>query len=284
MQIIFIPTENCNLKCYYCSRDCNTNVTHPYCNMDEFEGLLDFVAAQNPDEIDFEFFGGEPTLHPQLHFMTQRVVDRFGEKVVRLEILTNLLQPIDYYKAFPKGTKFSCSYHSKGLDGWVWMEKVMELYELDLIADVKMVMTPENELYITDLFMEYLEDSDGFNVYEILPQEQLEGSPWAEGLKEKYSQHIFDYIGDYRPRTNYKGMVCTAGYKIAQNGDVYHCWRKFNDPDSKPLLNVFDDISKKLNEYHICSYDDCDINDVDFDKYTLEEFKSEISKRGDRQR
>jgi hypothetical protein len=249
--------------------------------MEHFEGLLDFIEAQEPDELDFEFFGGEPTVHPCLRFMAERIIHRFGDILVRLEILTNLIQPIDYYKSFPEGTKFSCSYHMSG-SGVMWLDKVLKLHELGMIADVKMVMTPGNEIYVAVLYMAHLEDFKDFDVYEILPQEQLEGTPWAVGLKDKYKDCIFDYIGDYKPRTNFKGMVCTAGYKVSQDGDVYHCWKKFNDPESRPLLNAFDEISKKLNPYHICSYSDCDINDVEFDKYTLGDFKNEISKRGNK--
>jgi sulfatase maturation enzyme AslB (radical SAM superfamily) len=242
---------------------------------------LNWISAQEPEELDFEFFGGEPTVHLDLLMFAWMLYGRFQNKLVRLEILTNLIKPLGYYEmGFPPMTKFSCSYHSDSGDGDEWMEKVLRLHEQELIGDVKMVMTPDNEEYIAELFNRYKDNS--FRIYEVLPQEQLEGTEWAEGLKDKYGECIFDYIGDYRPRTNYKGMVCTAGYKISQQGDLYHCWRKFNDPKSDPLTNVFEDKGQKMTPYHICSYDDCDINDVEFPKYTLEEFKNEVSKRGNR--
>jgi hypothetical protein len=243
---------------------------------------LNWIEEQNPKELDFEFFGGEPTTHFELNRMVWMVRRQFGNRLIRLEVLTNLLKPITWYMSYswPKLTKFSCSYHMDSGDGDEWMKKVEVLNQNDLLGDVKMVMTPSNETYIADLFKRHM-DND-YRIYEILPQEQLEGTVWAEDLKDKYSDHIFDYIGEYRPRTNYRGMVCTAGYKVSQYGDVYHCWRKFNDPSSEPLLNAFTDKPVRLQPYHICSYNDCDINDVEFPKYTLEEFKNEISKRGSR--
>jgi len=281
MQIIFIPTEECNLKCWYCSRGCNVNQNVFECDPLQFRRLLNWISIQEPDELDFEFFGGEPTVHKDLLMMAWMLEERFGNKLVRLEILTNLIKPIGYYEmGFPDKTKFSCSYHSDSGDGDEWMQKVLRLHQKDLLGDVKMVMTPDNEKYISDLFHRY-KDND-FRIYEILPQEQLEGTEWAENLNEKYGEFIFDYIGDYRPRTNYKGMVCTAGYKISQEGDLYHCWRKFNDPECKPIANVFKDTPTNLSRFHICSYDDCDINDVEFDKYSLEDFKNEVSKRSNR--
>ena len=270
MQIIFIPTEDCNLKCWYCSRDCHKKNYTYKCHPAEFSNLLNWVEAQEPEELDFEFFGGEPTTHPQLRMMAWMVAERFPENLVRLEVLTNLVKPAHYYYNFPEGIKFSCSYHSDSMNGDKWMNRVRELNDIGRIGDVKMVMTPENEEYIADMFMRY-RDND-FRIYEILPQEQLEGTEWAEGLKEKYRDYIFDYIGEYRPRTNYKGMVCTAGYKISEEGYVYHCWRKFNDPDSKPIANAFMGTPTKQNIFHICSYDDCDVNDVEFTKMTTKEF------------
>ena len=282
MQVIFIPTEDCNLKCWYCSRDCQNNTDVYKCDLNEFSRLCDWIELQKPKTLDFEFFGGEPTTHEWLQEMTRMLDQRFGDKLKRLEILTNLIQPLEYYTDsgnWPRKTRFSCSYHSDSGDGDRWMRKVKFLHEYNRIGDVKMVMTPDNEEYIASLFDRYKDNT--FRIYEILPQEQLEGTEWADGLKEKYGDYIFDYIGDYRPRTNYNGMVCTAGYKISQHGDVYHCWRKFNDPDCEPLLNVFNDKHIVHQPYHICSYSDCDINDVEFPKYTLEEFRNEVSKKRD---
>lgn len=272
--IIFIPTEGCNLKCWYCSRNCNTNTNVYECGVSEFKNIIDFIDKQDRHYVDFEFFGGEPTTHHLLKQMTHMLSTYFTDRLVRLEVLTNLIKPIDYYSTgWADQLKWSCSYHSDCGDGDEWMEKVNVLNDLGLLGDVKMVMTPDNEDYIADLFMRHKDNN--YRIYEILPQEQLEGTEWADNLTVKYGDFIFDYIGDYKPQTNYKGMVCSAGYKISQDGDVYHCWRKFNDDKAKPILNVFKDTIEKIPVWHLCSYDDCDINDVEFPKKTLKELGNE---------
>ncbi len=278
LQMIFIPTEDCDLKCYYCSRGCHTNTDVYKCSLSEFEKLLDFVELQGKKYVDFQFFGGEPTQHPNLNEMAWMVNDRFGDKLIRLEISTNMIKPLDYFTGilWPDLTKFSCSYHSDSGDGDLWMNKVNILNEYDFIGDVKMVITPENEDYIIDLFGRH--DNNNFRIYEMLPQEQMEGTEWADSLNDLYTEFDFDYIGEYRIRDSYKGMMCSTGFRVDQRGNVYYCWRKFNDRNSRPILNTFKEEPRQVSEWHLCSYDDCDINDVDFPKKTLKERMIEIKK------
>jgi len=270
---IYIPTENCNIRCEYCSRGCNKRKdSYYYASGTDFRNILKFLELQNYEYYTFEFFGGEPTVHPHFRaFHTILDTEYFnkGKQLLEIHALTNLIKPFKYWTYnWPKQTKFSCSYHSHAIkDSDEWFSKVYYLNQKGMIRDIKFIITPENEKEIIKIYEKY--KSDKYEIYELVIQEQLVGTKWAREIHKKYGA---DYLEDYKPKGDFYKMMCNCKFRIAENGDVYYCWRKFDDKQAKPILNVFKDPLKKVFEWHLCLYHDCDICDVHHTKHTIKYF------------
>ena len=303
----FIPTENCNIKCDYCSRGCNEiKDKYYYATDDDFRKLLKFLELQNYNHYILEFFGGEPTVHPrfrEFHKILNTEYFNEGNDLIEIHTLTNLAKPFDYWTYdWPKQTKFSCSYHFGYIkDTEEWFSKINYLEEKGMLEDIKFILTPDNEKEIVKIYEKY--KTDRSTIYELVVQEQLVGTEWAKNVAKKYDA---DYLGHYKYEEHktmnceilfddgskgdlqefqfydFNMMLCNCRFRISETGDVYYCWRKFDDPKAKPILNVFKDPLKKVIEWHFCQYHDCDICDIHYMKYSLAYFarhKNEIQKR-----
>jgi len=297
-KVIYIPTENCNVRCNYCSRGCNKRKdSYYYASGSNFRRLLKFLELQDYKHYTFEFFGGEPTAHHlfrEFHTILDTEYFDEGKKLLKIHTLTNLMKPFEYWRYnWPKQTKFSCSYHYHAIkDPAQWFSKVYYLNKKGMIRDIKFILTPENEKEIVKIYDKY--KSDEFSVYELVVQEQLVGTDWAKHVAKKYNA---DYLGQYKYEQedttnceilfkdgskgsldgfqfhNFKLMMCNCKFRVAENGDVYYCWRKFDDPEASPILNIFKDALKKIPDWHICLYDNCDICDIHHPKYSIDYFK-----------
>ena len=210
---IYIPTENCNIRCEYCSRNCNEiKDSYYYASLDDFRNLLKFLELQNYEYHTFEFFGGEPTIHPHFQaFHTILDTEYFnkGKQLLEIHTLTNLIRPFYFWTYnWPKQTKFSCSYHHHAIkDSGEWFAKVYYLNQKGMIRDIKFIVTPENEKEVVKIYEKY--KSDEYKIYELVVQEQLAGTDWAEGIFKKYDA---DYLEDYKPKEDF---YKAAGKKLS---------------------------------------------------------------------
>jgi len=294
---IYIPTENCNIRCSYCSRNCNLIKDYYYYASDnDFRNLLKFLELQKYKFYTFEFFGGEPTVHPHFREFHNILIEYFTKGVYLLEIhtLTNLAKPFKYWTYdWPGQTKFSCSYHFDYIkDSDEWFAKVYYLQNKGMLEDVKFILTPENEKEIVKIYEKY--KSDKFKTYELVVQEQLVGTEWAKKVAKKYDA---DYLGNYKYEEiksknceiifedkskgnlndfqfqDFYKMMCNCKFRVAENGDVYYCWRRFDDKQARPILNVFKDPLREVPDWHLCLYHDCDICDIHYPKYSIDYFR-----------
>lgn len=289
----FIPTLQCNVNCNYCSMECyNYNPLTDYrCNTFEFQKMINFLNMQDYKKHMFEFFGGEPTLHPQLKEFTW-MLDKQLKGLDYIHILTNLKLPsIYYFDNWPQSVKFSCSYHSHWMDEFdkkSWFKKVKELNTLGMIRDVKLIMIPGNEEDILDKHEQYKHIN--FPIFEIVLDIRNLDNEWGKKWKEKLEN--CDYHGAYDSsfdgeilykdgtkgtlenyyKLNFFGMLCNAKFRIASNGNVYYCWARCWDKDEKQTINVFKDKLKKVATWHMCNYKQCWGCDMPYPKYSAKYF------------
>ena len=89
----FILTENCNLRCKYCYENHKTRIMKPEVAKDGVDFL--FRNSGKDPEIHITFFGGEPTLHPELmEIIIERAVENiekpeYASKRLEFSIITN---------------------------------------------------------------------------------------------------------------------------------------------------------------------------------------------------
>lgn len=297
---VYIPTMNCNLFCPYCSMRCDKDrKDYYYSSEEDFEKLLNFLMTQGFKNYEFEFFGGEPTVHPLFKKFNRRVSEFFEDKIKTITTVTNLAKPLSYWKdEWPKESVFLCSYHH-----WImkdrqdeWFEKLYYLADLGKVFCARFVVTEENEEEIVKVFEKYKKEDLGIEIWELVVDERRWGSEWASnfskrenvdyGPKVKYhlnlqekSEIVFKdgrepKMEDFFYQRNFYKMMCNCRFRVQENGDVYHCWNKADDPDTKPILNVFSDKPFKVPEWHLCTIKkDCFCqSDCSHPKYSLQYF------------
>lgn len=106
----FLLTENCNLKCVYCFEGHSRCITKYMSKEVAFKGV-DFLLSQaiegNLDKIYITFFGGEPTLCPELMIDIMLYAEEAAKKVSK-EV---------YYNVITNGTIYNYKIE-KFLDTW----------------------------------------------------------------------------------------------------------------------------------------------------------------------
>jgi len=276
---VFTPTMNCNLFCSYCSMKCNIKRdNYYYATEADFQNLLNFLLFQDYKNYEFEFFGGEPTVHPLFKKFNAMVKDFFQDKIKTITTITNLAKPLSYWKhEWPKETVFLCSYHHWAMKNKQneWFEKLRYLAGEKKVFCVRFVVTEENENEIVKVFEKYKREDLGIEIWELVVDERKWGSEWAKnfskrenvdyGPKVKYhlnlqttSEIIFkdgraSKIEDFFYKRKFYKMMCNCRFRVQENGDVYYCWNKADEPECLPILNAFKDKPFKVPEWHLCT-------------------------------
>lgn len=253
MMCSFIPTMNCNVLCAYCSMGCNKlRPNYNYSTTDDFQKLLNFLKVQGDERYEFEFFGGEPTMHPKFKEFNHMVDDFFGDQLDNIFTISNFAKPISYWKYdWPDKVKFIASYHHWYLKDKQdeWFKKIYSLAKLGKMFCVRFVVTEENEYEVLEAFNTYKRDDLGIDIWEIVLDEWSTNEEWLS----KFDDRDDVDSGINIDRKNFYKMMCNCRFRVLENGDVYHCWNKANDPSCKPILNVFKDEPFKVPEWHLCT-------------------------------
>lgn len=269
-RIELVITENCSFRCTYCywKNDKNYNFnSENLINQDNFKRVVDFFLAQGKKKNELTFYGGEPTVHPDLFYFIDYAYDRIPG--LDIGLLTNLSKPVSYFKKFPRKKVRSviASLHTETVsDVDDWFEKVAFIRP----AEIRLVLTEKNRDLIFNTYEKYraiYEEemvihplSDYQDVGNLLALEdfavQIDDDNYSHGdnveIKLKNGE---DFKGDYRQLVNFKGMMCNAGYHVDMKGNVYSCWSAYGA--NNVVTNIFRDDPKKLSGWTYCSYDFC---------------------------
>jgi len=102
-------TGNCNVRCPYCfwfrDGETTTNVS-----MDELEKLIK-VLKFSKRKIIFNLMGGEPTVHPEILKILDRLKEETDENFI-INLLTNFTKPIELFNKMPlEDMSLTISFH-----------------------------------------------------------------------------------------------------------------------------------------------------------------------------
>jgi sulfatase maturation enzyme AslB (radical SAM superfamily) len=310
-----VTTDICNQNCWYChwKKDANdrTNGTlfkdrKPHTvSMENFYKVCDFIEMQDRETLEFNFYGGEPTMNPNLIPMILELDKRFGDKITAMTVLTNLTKPVEYFEPIMhiESLRLICSlhYNQKNLpssEPWVYeeakkaekhIEKLNKLFKR--VEEIRLVVTETNYTFIRMLYKcldltPEEEERFVFHVVDQLPFERAKEllSDFLDGQRIYKDTNISSHANSKHAEiisegkridptkvdcpSKFRGMLCSAGFVILSNGDVLKCWK---DLDNRILLNVFEDELKKLPVWEMCRYEECSC-DERFTKLSTKEF------------
>jgi len=237
LEITFVITQKCNIKCWYCywndEKDIRETVEH------DFNKVIEFIKVHKKKNLFFQFYGGEPTLHPKLIEYADRLNEEFDN--VTLLMHTNLLRSKKYYEQFNKYDDFliNCSFHSdwvKNVDEW--FEKVYLLKN----SEVFFMLQENNTKQILRL---YYKHSNRKKLW-ICPIHQILGTETYKNMKSSYDlEDIYEHSYN-----NYKNQMCKPGFIIRENGDIMRCWAQM--PRRYKIFNIYKDPMKHIQDWTFC--------------------------------
>lgn len=190
----------CQYNCTYCS-SMHFNIK-TYQNIKDYENkwkdvikLLSMPTIRN--EFVVEILGGEPTLHPHIHEIVSSLCTI--KKNRRVELVTNLAKPLDFYRRFdtPQNSKLSVevSYHPEYYNEQ-WKQNVIDFCGSEHITVTPNVNLPDEEKWWpqTKDFLDILIQHDIHTGLNFL--QQVEPGPQGE-WSPNYTDKFWDYFSEY---------------------------------------------------------------------------------------
>lgn len=242
LEITFVLTQKCNADCWYCywhtERDVRNTVKH------DFDKVIEFIKLHMRDELYFQFYGGEPTIHPKLIEYTERLHDEFVYPKIFMH--TNLMHSKAYFKQFNKYPDFNvhCSFHSdivKDIDKW--FEKVYAIKN----SKIYFMVQENNWDLIYDLYLKHKDKKKCF----ICPIKQILNTDLHDHIRDVIVQNdVYEHKFQ-----GFRHMMCMPGFIIRENGDVMRCWAQMQS--FYKIFNIYEDEMRRVPDWLLCGYHTC---------------------------
>ena len=296
MQIYWGVTNNCNLKCHYCSK----YKTEEFYSLDYVNNIVEFInnLSKMKSTVFLKLFGGEPTIHPNILDIIRNINSKINiELQTNLMLDTTLLNEIIRIKNI---STYNISLHYGLADRSVFFNNLNLLlnssskYKYNIMLNLMYeknyhdIINKDYQVYnrISKAFYNF---NVGISlVYHNIKNEYDETViQWASNTYKKFKQsdrHInIIYNDDTMEQSSFyyikgmgynkcKGMKCSClknNIYIDSNGDIYPCQSYFRDLKRK-YGNILQDnniLDKLINEeYIICEADTCDC-ELDISKW-----------------
>lgn len=272
--ITILLTKKCNLNCSYCDvikKDQNTRSI----TLLEFNKILDFIEFQSDmrPNLNIHFFGGEPTLNPNLIDMIKSAKQRLDSKInLNLQMTSNLEKHIKYFNELTN-LIIVASYHSEKANPYEWFKKAKLLEKKNMLYHAVLMVTKTNMIEILILYLKW---KKYFKCVLVPIDEILETKEY-----KKFKTHVITLLNKnpfehdaeqeifFGERS--KTIMCSSGIIVDEFGNIHSCWPKIN----KNIFNIFDDQYKKISQYHMCRNfgDNCDLEVI---RTSLDFYKSNL--------
>ncbi len=298
MQIYWGVTNNCNLKCHYCSK----YKSEEFYNLDYVNGIVEFInnLSNIKSAVFLKLFGGEPTTHPNILDIIKNINSKVNVELQTNLILDSLL--LNEIIKIKNINAFNISLHYGLVDRNIFFKNLNLLlkhsskYKYNILLNL-MYEKDYHKLIDKD-YQIYNQLSKAkafynFNVGISLVYHNINGEydeatvDWVNNTYKKFKQsdrHInIIYNDDTMEQSSFyyikgmgynkcKGMKCSClknNIYIDSNGDIYPCQSYFRDLKRK-YGNILQDnniLDKLINEeYIICEADTCDC-ELDISKW-----------------
>lgn len=256
MFITLLVTKKCDLNCSYCDV-INEDEKSRHVNIKNFEALLKWIELNSKrPNIAFGFFGGEPSLNPNINKFARMFKEKFeGKRNLELNITTNLRKPESYWYRLDKDIKVAASYHSNRLNK-KWFEKAYILQTNGQLHHIVLMLTNENRDTIIKAYKKYSKVMKCI----ICPINQIMGDEYKKFKEEIIKELNCNPFEDSEKELFYdknaaknRWHMCSSGYIIDEYGFIYHCWPKFNLHEAANHNNIFENPYQVIPIWHMCN-------------------------------
>jgi organic radical activating enzyme len=140
--IKFFLTNNCNYKCNFCN--IHNKKEKNFSSLEELTNAINFINNLMDKNLfsnnEFEIFGGEPTLHPELINFINLLDNRF-----EIILFTNLHKDIDYFLKIKKNIEIISTFYINKVNYIDFFNKVKEITNNNI--SIKIILTIYHDLY-----------------------------------------------------------------------------------------------------------------------------------------
>lgn len=258
---ILIFTNNyCNYKCSYCyNRKNNNNHNIDFNALDKY---IEIIKLYINRKIILTFIGGEPTLHPNfIDYCNKKVKDK-----IKVEILTNLSQPLFFFNQLNTDVHITATYHAQYANMELFIEKCIKLNN---VKDIIIMYDPFNIKKSIECFDRITKIiSYGRNI----ELNYIDGYLYSDqqiNLFNHYKSHTITYNidGEYKQfneiakynRQSFKGWLCNAGKDtqyIHCDGKIYFCESYYSE-NMLPYTSIYAKKINFINHPIICKCNNC---------------------------
>lgn len=189
----------CQYKCTYCSA-MNFNL-HTFKKRPELENIWKSVCAKiklSNTSYAVEIMGGEPTLHPHIN----DIIDRLGKQknCVQVDLITNLAKPAKFYQKFDtvenRKLTIEASYHPEYSNKKNYIDKVIELNKSEFIHIFPNINLPDDPKYwekTKNLIDTFRDANVGVNLNFLQDVDDGPTGKW----EVNYPDEFWDYFDEY---------------------------------------------------------------------------------------
>jgi organic radical activating enzyme len=281
LYINLFTIRDCNLRCWYCIE--NIGITGDMVSKELFNKVIEFIDIQNRKYISFHFYGGEPTINENFIYFIKKLKYNYKDKIT-IRFSTNLMKSKSFFKSIPEYVNAIATFHTD----WVtkpdeWFDKALMLYKNNQLIGANIMVQQKYMEYALFLYTKYKKI---LPILKLDPIDQIKFTYKYLKFKEdqKYDEHntfgwfdennvdividgeMKNIIPSYNTFGIFKGMVCTSGFDIYENGDVKWC-----DAEKEVLTNLHKNKIIKYPRFHLCNNDECPC-DTEFGKYSIQYF------------
>jgi len=281
LYINLFTIRDCNIRCWYCIE--NIGITGDMVSKELFDKVIEFIDAQNRKYISFNFYGGEPTINENFIYFIERLKNIYEDKIY-IKVTTNLMRSKSFFQSIPTYVKIIATFHVD----WVtnpdeWFDKTLMLYNNNQLVGANIMIQHKYMEYALFLYNKY---KAVLPILKLDPIDQIKFTYKYLQFKENYNydeHNVFGWFNkddidivingekkDITPGYHnfgvFKGMICTSGFDIYENGNVKWC-----DGETKVLTNLHKNKIIKYPRFHFCNNDECP-GDTEFGKYSIQYF------------
>ncbi len=234
--IKFETTMFCNFQCSYCC------VQSPkYTKGEKFEFtrenfhlVINFLKNQNANGIIFEFFGGEPTLNPDLFYFIDKLKTNFAPNL-HMILMTNLSAPVELYKKLPSEMELVIGFHTAFYNIDKYLEKAVQLKDRFYKFLTILMIHKDNHLLLGPRIKDFKNLGLETTVCPLLDdnfQFQDRSEDFGIEYDSRYTQMKSEVIdSDMNPLSereameikSFKGMLCFPNINIKKDGSIEIC-------------------------------------------------------------
>lgn len=207
----------CQYKCPYCyaRKEMPWGKIASKAEIDQMLSML----AQTPTEFHLELAGGEPTLHPLITYIVDRM--QIIKKCTALLLYTNL----DKFLLFRGKVKYRISWHP-GVSKPVVLENIKRLHDAGMKPDIIVMMPPNNPVPSTVLAKLREYGNVEYNYVSVGDKIKANVSYSYEDMQDGYMLDGKFVSSIEANNTSFKGWSCRASrIDIDVLGNIYEACR-----------------------------------------------------------